>query len=170
MDKLYAPWRDEYIVCKDKDKKTVAPACVFCLPDKQNDVANGHNLKKFKHTTVLLNLYPYTAGHLLVIPQHHHVKFLHELPDQVLSEMMLLTSKSVQILQKVLCAEGVNIGMNLGASAGAGIPGHLHMHIVPRWHGDTNFMPVIGKTKQISIDLERIHEVLLPEFEKLTLE
>ena len=170
MDKLYAPWRDEYVSCKDKDKNLVPHSCVFCLPDKQNDAANGYNLKKFTHTTVLLNLYPYTAGHLLIIPQHHHVTFLHELPAEVLHEMIILAAKSVQILQKVLCADGVNVGMNLGASAGAGIPGHIHMHIVPRWPGDTNFMPVIGKTKQISIDLGRIYEALLPEFENITLE
>jgi len=169
MDKLYAPWRDEYIICKDKDQKNVAPACVFCVPNREDDTANGYVLKTFKHTTVMLNLYPYAAGHLLIIPDKKHVMFLHELSKECLTEMMLIASESVHILQKVLCAEGANVGMNLGGCAGAGIPGHVHMHIVPRWPGDTNFMPVIGKTKQISVDLERVYNDLLPAFARLTL-
>ncbi|NBV40430.1 HIT domain-containing protein [bacterium] len=166
MDTLYAPWREKYIVCRDEKQEKILPACVFCVPDKNDPVKNGCILKQFEYVSVLLNLYPYNAGHLLITPRTH-VTFLHELPERELTDMMKLTSKSAQILQNALGAQGVNVGMNLGAVAGAGIPGHLHMHLVPRWPGDTNFMPVIGQTKQVSIDMQRVHADLLPHFEKL---
>lgn len=166
MDTLYAPWREKYIICQDDKQQKRTSACVFCIPDKQDPVKNGCLLKQFAHVSVLLNLYPYNAGHLLITPRSH-VTFLHELPEPELIDMMKLTALGAKILQDALGAHGVNVGMNLGAVAGAGIPGHLHMHLVPRWPGDTNFMPVIGQTKQISIDMQRVYNDLLPHFEKL---
>ena len=142
MQYLWAPWRMEYIL----SKKTNSDTCIFC--DKIDDDDDDDNLIVFrgKYSMILMNLYPYNNGHLMIIPYNHKEKF-ESLSKETQHEMMILVSKSMKILRKTLNAEGFNFGSNLGEAAGAGIKEHLHFHIVPRWIGDTNFMPVIGQTK-----------------------
>jgi len=151
MDHIYSPWRKEYF---DRDKNK--PACVFCEAAKQPD--NPENLIIFrgKLAFVILNRYPYTSGHLMVVP-YLHGKDLADLPDDTLLEMMQLTQKAVRVLGQEYQPQGFNIGMNLGAVAGAGITEHLHMHVVPRWQGDANFVSVIGQTRVLPETLEETY-------------
>ena len=151
MDHIYSPWRKEYF---DRDKNK--PACVFCEAAKQPD--NPENLIVFpgKLAFVILNRYPYTSGHLMGVP-YLHGKDLADLPDDTLLEMMQLTQKAVRVLGQEYQPQGFNIGMNLGAVAGAGITEHLHMHVVPRWQGDANFVSVIGQTRVLPETLEETY-------------
>ena len=151
MDHIYSPWRKEYF---DRDKNN--PACVFCEAAKQPD--NPENLIIFrgKLAFVILNRYPYTSGHLMVVP-YVHCKDLAELPDGTLLEIMQLTQKALSVLGQEYQPQGFNIGMNLGAVAGAGITEHLHMHVVPRWQGDANFVSVIGQTRVLPETLEETY-------------
>jgi ATP adenylyltransferase len=151
MDHIYSPWRKEYF---DRDKNN--PACVFCEAAKQPD--NPENLIIFrgKLAFVILNRYPYTSGHLMVVP-FLHCKDLVDLPDETLLETMQLTQKAVSVLGQEYQPQGFNIGMNLGAVAGAGITEHLHMHVVPRWQGDANFVSVIGQTRVLPETLEETY-------------
>ena len=151
MDHIYSPWRKEYF---DRDKNN--PACVFCEAAKQPD--NPENLIIFrgKLAFVILNRFPYTSGHLMVVP-YLHSKDLADLPDDTLLEMMQLTQRAVSVLGQEYQPQGFNIGMNLGAVAGAGITEHLHMHVVPRWQGDANFVSVIGQTRVLPETLEETY-------------
>ena len=169
MDILYAPWRDKYVAKSVKERAIECIECVFCKklldgedPDKQ------FILKKTEHAIVVMNIYPYNSGHLLVLPISH-VSELSDLSKEVRGHLMELLSESIVILKKELKAEGINSGLNLGKAGGAGIPKHIHLHVVPRWPGDTNFLPIIGETKQISVDLKRIFDQLKPSFEALKL-
>ena len=164
MKKLYCPWRSKYIegVKEEKGKSE----CVFCNKIKSQKLDEHYILYKTKHSVVMLNLYPYNAGHLLIIPVKHcsDISLLSKPSRQDLMEKI---NECTQILQKSLECQGVNIGINLGKAAGAGIPEHFHIHILPRWEGDTNFMPTLADTKQISCDLNDIYKKLKPEFDKL---
>jgi ATP adenylyltransferase len=157
MQKIYAPWRAAYI--KDAVKKE-KKGCVFCtqLSDTTKD-AEYFILQRYEHCAVMLNLYPYNAGHLMVIPYAHQSK-LEKLPQEARAEMMEAVSTACTLLTQTLKAESLNIGINFGASAGGGIPEHLHIHVLPRWNGDTNFMPLLCDTKPISTDLQEIFELL----------
>ncbi|MBP6869352.1 HIT domain-containing protein [Candidatus Babeliales bacterium] len=172
MDILYAPWRDTYITKSKKNEKPSDQDCVFCkkLVDKnssdQDDSAEEFILKKTKHAFIILNLYPYNGGHLLILPRQH-VAQLEDVSAQVRAELMELMSASIVILKNVLKAEGINTGLNLGRASGAGIPSHLHFHVVPRWFGDTSFITTIGDTKNVSVDLHRIYQDLKPAFQAL---
>jgi ATP adenylyltransferase len=158
MDKLWAPWRINYI----QGKK--AKGCLFCA-------AAGSSRKKdylvFKtaHSFCLMNIFPYNNGHLMVSPKRH-VKDLSYLSDIEMLDLMKALLKAKVLLTKVLKPEGFNIGINSGLVAGAGIPGHMHIHIVPRWNGDTNFMPVLAQTKIISQSLEELHKRLIYAYTK----
>lgn len=168
MKRLYAPWRSNYAkkIGHSQDEGTDEQSCTFCLQLKKNKDKDHFILKRFKNTVVMLNLYPYNAGHLLLLPLHHYPDFV-TMPPEVRSEMMELITASTKILKEVLKAPGINVGLNLGKAAGAGIPSHLHMHVIPRWPGDTNFLPLIANTKQISVDLHKMYADLLPAFEKI---
>ena len=120
--------------------------CVFCAHLDEGDDETSHILHRGVAAFVILNAYPYNTGHLMVAPLRH-VGELHTLEPDERAELMELTTRSTEIIRAALGAHGFNIGMNLGQVAGAGIPGHLHVHVVPRWGGDTNFMPVVGDTK-----------------------
>jgi ATP adenylyltransferase len=166
MKHLYVPWRQKYSKeNKNENTKKECPFCRIFSQDKSEDRKN-FILKRFKHSAVVLNLYPYNAGHLMVIPLKHSAQ-LNELPDEALNEIMQLTSKSCEILQKELNAQGINIGLNLGRDAGAGVPNHLHMHVLPRWQGDTNFMALLAETKPISFDLNEIYNDLISYFDSI---
>ena len=148
--KLWAPWRMKYIEGIDTDDDG---ECIFCSkPEEDNDDAN-FIVHRGKTCFVVLNIFPYNNGHLLVVPYRHTCE-LSDLDNETVLEMNSLTATIVETMKETMRPDGFNIGMNLGRSAGAGITDHLHIHIVPRWNGDTNFMPVIGGTKVISESLE----------------
>ena len=138
-------------------------SCVFCdhLSDEDDERANI--LFRGEHSFVLLNAYPYNTGHLMVAPIQH-VGDLEEVQPAARSEMMELVTRSSGVIRTAMGAHGFNIGINMGSAAGAGIPGHLHMHVVPRWNGDTNFMPVVGDTKVLPEMIADTYSKLRPLF------
>lgn len=170
MKNLYCPWRSEYTsdVAQSKHESTSPDECVFCQQFAQKKDAEYFILKRFEYHAVMLNRYPYNAGHLLILP-FNHVAHLHELSKESRSEMTELIMHSTQILKRAIGAHGFNVGLNLGKIAGAGIPAHLHYHVLPRYHGDTNFLPTLAHTKQISFDLAEFYKKLKPEFEQIIL-
>lgn len=154
-DRLWAPHRIEYI------KAGTAPHdddCPFCRAPNETD-EKGLIIKRGKNSYVILNLYPYNTGHLMICPYRHFGTY-DEANDDETREIAELTQQAMRVLRKVSGAQGFNIGMNQGNQAGAGIAGHLHQHIVPRWIGDANFMPVIGKTKVLPQLLEETRNLL----------
>lgn len=168
MKRLYAPWRSIYTksVTSTKDDDIDQDHCVFCKQYRDTHDAKNFVLGRYTHTFALLNLYPYNAGHILLLPNEHNAT-LDSLSPECRSELMELTSITINILQEVLKAQGINVGLNLGKAAGAGIPSHLHIHILPRWAGDTNFLPLLADTKQVSVDLHEIYKKLSPHFQKI---
>ena len=162
MDKLWAPWRMEYIL----DSKESGDECIFCdLPDQKNDEQNFIVFRS-KLSFVMLNKFPYNNGHIMVIPYKHESDYT-ALDQDILADMQQLIQKSLIALKNCMEPHGYNVGLNLGRTAGAGIDAHLHYHIVPRWSGDTNFMPIISDTKVISESLDKSWQKLIREFEKL---
>jgi len=157
MDKLWAPWRIPYILEVDKTE-----GCIFC--EKWGEGRDEESLLIYRgtHCFVILNLFPYNNGHLMIVPVRH-VADLSDLLDEEKLEVVQLTERAMKALRQVMGPEGFNVGMNVGRVAGAGIEDHLHVHIVPRWSGDTNFMSVLGDTKVISESLKscywRLREV-----------
>lgn len=151
MDKLWAPWRTNYISTAKKQK-----GCLFCAAAKSP--ADKQNLTLFRSKSVfaILNKYPYNNGHLMISP-YRHIKDLGSFSRGEILDMFSTLNKMQDILKKALNPDGFNIGINAGCSAGAGIPNHLHMHIVPRWKEDTNFMPVLFETKIISQSLDELY-------------
>ncbi len=158
MEKLWAPWRMEYIL---SDKET---ECAFCQK-QDHTTCNNHILKSGEHCFVIMNIYPYNSGHLLVVP-HRHVSELEDLSDQESTAISKAIVASCRCLKQAIHPQGFNIGLNLGRIAGAGITQHLHWHIVPRWSGDVNFMPVLAEAKIISQHLEDTYNFLKPYFNK----
>jgi len=143
MNALWAPWRMDFLGAEKPE------GCIFCLfPAETGEAADRRNLilARTAHSFAILNRYPYNNGHLMVIPRRHTAEFA-ALSDDELEDLHKLLRRAVQVLREAYHPEGFNIGMNLGVAAGAGIADHLHYHVVPRWVGDTNFMPVIGTTK-----------------------
>lgn len=165
MKVLYCPWRESYSKEVDNTKKSDTPKdeCVFCTIIKEQQDEKNYVLKRFDHSLVMLNLYPYNAGHLLIVPYDHNDS-LQTLSKDARAEIMEIAAQSADLLKEVLGAQGINMGLNQGKEAGAGIPSHVHMHILPRWSGDTNFMPLLAKTKHISFDLNKIYSKLKNAF------
>ena len=154
---LYAPWRSDYVSGKKIE------GCVFChISTHINDSEELHVLHRDEHCFVVMNRYPYTPGHFMIIP-HLHTDSLEDLESEVWLHMSDLAQKGVRLLKEAFGAQGVNIGMNLGNAAGAGIAEHIHMHLVPRWRGDTNFITSIGETRVYSSDFEKIYQKILKE-------
>ena len=164
MDRLWAPWRAQYI--KDSSAKPVSAddACFLCRGLAAEPNHDRDNLLAWRgsHSALFLNRYPYNNGHLLVAPLLHRGS-LGELSGADLTEPLETVRRVVAILDRIFRPQGYNIGLNLGKSAGAGLPGHLHWHVVPRWDGDTNFMPVLGQTKVIVESLHEIYDRLAAE-------
>jgi len=152
MENLYAPWRTEY-VSTNKEKIN---GCVFCHivnnPTKNDELGVIHKEKEF---FIVMNKYPYSAGHIMIIPNFHTDK-LEDLEPKVWAKMNLFAQKGVRLLKEVLNAQGVNLGMNIGKISGAGIAEHIHLHLVPRWVGDTNFITTIADTRVYSSDFNKI--------------
>jgi ATP adenylyltransferase len=158
MKRLWAPWRMDYI------RGPKFNGCIFCaLPNAQADRENLI-LYRGQRSFVMLNRYPYNNGHLMVAP-YEHVDSPTQLPAQVLGEMMELVNVCLAVLKETMQPDGFNIGMNVGAAAGAGIKDHIHMHVVPRWVGDTNYMPVTADTRVIVEGLLECYDRLKPSFD-----
>ena len=141
MECLHAPWRIEYILAP----KTAQSEGMFARIGQSSEDESNYVIARTRSCYALLNTFPYTGGHLMVVP-YKQVQDLDELTEEELTDLMQLTRRCKNALRRVMKPDGFNIGMNLGKVAGAGILDHLHMHVVPRWQGDTNFMPVLGKT------------------------
>jgi ATP adenylyltransferase len=157
---IWAPWRSEFILSK-KEK-----GCVFCNRLKQKDSIKNLILYRGEKNFVILNKYPYNSGHVMVVPMRH-IGTLEKMTASESNEFFELVRTTIAVTKRALKPDGMNLGMNLGRTAGAGVPGHVHMHIVPRWTGDTNFMPVVGKTEVISVGLDIVYKSLSREFAKL---
>ena len=156
MKQIWAPWRLGYVQNASKEKKG---SCLFCTKYRSKKDKKNYVVKRSKHAFALLNIFPYTNGHIMIAP-YRHVADLERLRQEELMDMMkLLTDMKVQ-LQKHIHPHGFNIGINCGAVAGAGIPGHIHIHIVPRWQGDTNFMPLFSHVRVIPQSLEALYMLL----------
>jgi ATP adenylyltransferase len=153
MDPLFAPWRMAFIEKHDESK-----GCVFCSILQNDD--SKQIIKKARHCFVVLNKYPYSNGHLMVVPNRHEGDWLNLSAEEV-TEIGTMTQQCIQALKNAFQPQGFNLGANLGRAAGAGIEQHVHQHIVPRWVGDVNFMPLIGEVKVISEHLETTYRRLL---------
>ena len=157
MDVLWSPWRYDYITGSGGAKTS---GCVFC--DILNSPAadeEKHILHRAEFNFVILNIYPYATGHLLIVP-YEHVAELDKANKSTTDEMMDLMKRAQTVLSEVYAPDGFNLGMNLGKSAGAGVAGHFHMHVLPRWTGDVNFMTAIGQTRTIPETLATTYEKL----------
>ncbi len=158
---LWAPWRVDYI-----EGVRGPRGCIFCEPAEPASDRERLILFRGRHVFVLLNRYPYSAGHLMVVPNAHRAK-LHELDPDARSELITRVTESAEILEELYACHGLNVGANIGSAAGAGFAEHLHFHVVPRWSGDVNFMTSVGEIRVIPTHLERTYERLLPAFERL---
>ena len=161
MEHLWSPWRLAYI-----QGASGATGCVFCDALARDDAA-PLILHRGRTCFVILNLFPYNSGHLMVVP-NRHVASLKDATPEELSEVMALTRVAELALTEAFAPHGMNMGINLGKPAGAGILDHLHMHVVPRWNGDTNFMTVVGRTRVLPEELPQVAEKLRPLFARLT--
>lgn len=161
MERLWSPWRSRYIA---SGVDSQAAGCVFCniAADPAGD-ASHFVLHRGEHAFVLLNLYPYITGHLMVVPYLHTSEF-DSAPKEITDEMMDLVKRSQTALRVVYSPSGFNMGMNLGSAGGAGIADHIHIHLLPRWSGDTNFMTTVGESRVIPEALEITYSKLVPQF------
>jgi ATP adenylyltransferase len=158
--RIWAPWRLDYV--KDAAKDT-EEECIFCVkPDAGDDRANLI-VHRGERCFVILNLFPYTNGHLMVAP-YEHIATLQGLTAETIAEMMALAQRAIARLEEVYDPHGYNVGLNQGRAAGAGVEHHIHLHVVPRWGGDTNFMPVIADTKVMPQTLEQSYDALAGAF------
>lgn len=155
---VWAPWRMDYIL----GEKTTE--CIFCTKPQEPQDATNLILWRGSHAFVICNRYPYNNGHLMIVPYIHAASLTALTPEQR-SELMELTSLCERILTQALRPQGFNVGINLGAAAGAGIAEHLHIHIVPRWAGDTNYMTVVGELRVIPQHLDATYQLLAPYFQ-----
>ena len=157
MDYLWTPWRYAYITDAAKsDGKS--GQCIFCELPKLPD-ADAKIVYRGQHCFIILNSFPYTSGHVMVVP-FAHLDELQKLPDVAAREMISLSQKTERVLRQVYSPDGINLGMNIGRAAGAGVAGHIHMHVLPRWVGDTNFMTVTGESRVLPEALEETYEKL----------
>lgn len=161
MQRLWSPWRSKYIA---SGVDSYAEGCVFCsiAADPAADASN-FVLHRGEHAFVLLNLYPYITGHMMVVPYLHTSEF-DSVPKEITDEMMDLAKRSQTALREVYSPSGFNLGMNLGSAAGAGIADHIHIHVLPRWSGDTNFMTTVGESRVIPEALEVTYQKLKDKF------
>ena len=157
MDHLWTPWRYAYVTGAEKTVQ-----CVFCEAPKESD-EKAYIVHRGSHCYIILNAYPYTNGHVMVVP-YAHLDELQKLPTDAAGEMMALTQKMETVLRSLYHPDGINLGMNIGKAAGAGVAGHIHMHVLPRWVADANFLSVVGETRVLPEALEvtwqRIREAI----------
>ncbi|PYV54783.1 MAG: HIT family hydrolase [Acidobacteria bacterium] len=151
MDYLWTPWRYAYITNTAKQEGN-REECIFCnLPELEDQEA--HIVYRGKDCYVVLNTFPYTSGHLMVVP-FEHLDELHKLPEAAANEMIALSKRMEGVLRRLYSPDGINLGMNIGRAAGAGVAGHIHMHVLPRWVGDTNFMTTVAESRVLPETLE----------------
>jgi len=160
MQYVAAPWRRAYV--RNVHKMT---ECVFCRAKKTKDGKRSYVLYRGKHSFIILNKFPYLPGHLMIAPYRHAASYERSTNNES-GEIAQLLKLVLKVLKRAYHPQGFNIGMNLGRSAGAGVADHFHLHIIPRWSGDSNFMPIVGRTKVVIEDLETTFGRLLPLFEK----
>jgi ATP adenylyltransferase len=162
VDHLWSPWRYKYINSGDEQTE---PSCVFCalLAEPTARDEGNYILHRARHNFIILNLYPYISGHLLVIP-YEHLSNLDAASKETTDELMDLAKRCQTALREAYHPQGFNLGMNLGRSAGAGVAEHFHLHIMPRWTGDTNFMTTVGETRVHPEDLAVTYDKLRPFF------
>ena len=153
MDRLWAPWRSRFIYQRG------ARGCIFCRAVRSRADRRHYVVGRSRHAFALLNLYPYNNGHVMVAPRRH-IADVTRCRDDELIDLWRLVSRMQQRLTRAIKPHGFNLGLNIGRVGGAGIPGHLHVHIVPRWRGDTNFMPILAGTKVIAESLVELHRRL----------
>ena len=159
MDRLWTPWRYNYISTARE-----ASGCIFCDgPARGNDPEN-YIVHRARHNYVILNAFPYTSGHMMIAP-YEHVASPELAREETLVEMMLLVRRAVDCLRSAYRPNGVNLGMNIGEAAGAGVAGHIHMHVLPRWVGDANFMSTVGETRVLPEDLSETYRKLKAAFD-----
>lgn len=163
MDVLFTPWRYSYLT---SPKSEQPPGCIFCIAATSPDHRETLTLYRGEQVLIMLNRYPYTNGHLMVAPIAHEAR-LFDSSDSSLRALIRLTAEAQRILSDVYHPDGFNIGMNFGQSAGAGVADHYHMHVVPRWSGDANFMTVTAKTRLVPEDLEGTLARLQPHFSEI---
>jgi ATP adenylyltransferase len=161
MDHLWTPWRYTYLANAAK-----APSCIFCELQRSADDHKALIVHRAEYNFIILNAYPYTSGHSMVVP-YEHLDQLHQLPPAAAAEMMELVQRLEAILYEVYEPDGVNLGMNVGKAAGAGVAGHIHMHVLPRWLADSNFMTVIGETRVEPEELSTTYAKLKKAFDAL---
>ncbi|MGO9127067.1 MAG: HIT family protein [Terriglobales bacterium] len=152
MDYLWTPWRYAYVTAAEKTS-----GCIFCELPKAGDDLRARIVHRARHCYIVLNTYPYTPGHVMVVP-YAHLDELQKLPADAAHEMMELSQKMERVLRQLYKPDGVNLGMNIGKAAGAGVAGHIHMHVLPRWVADSNFISVVGETRILPETLEVTYE------------
>ena len=158
MDRLWTPWRYAYVT-----KSKAEGECIFCAKARPGNDEQNYVVWRAERAFVLLNIFPYNNGHIMVAP-FEHVSTLEELSEAAAVEMMLLTRAAERVLRRVYRPRGINLGMNIGECAGAGVAGHIHMHVLPRWPGDVSFMTSIGETRVVPEDLETTWKALSAAF------
>jgi ATP adenylyltransferase len=161
VDYLWAPWRYTYVTTADQ-----APDCVFCRLQALGDDERALIVHRGRYNFVVLNAFPYTSGHSMVVP-YQHLDRISKLPAEALSEMTELTQRLEAVLFEQYRPDGVNLGMNIGKAAGAGVAGHVHMHVLPRWVADANFMTTVGETRILPESLPDTYSRLKQAFSKL---
>lgn len=159
MDRIYAPWRSEYVTNPEGE------GCIFCRAAESKDDRANFVLKRYKKTFVLVNLYPYNNGHIMIAPYKHTGDF-QEITVEVMNEIMKGAKEWQKVIREAMNPDGFNLGINLGRAAGAGFEDHIHLHIVPRWEGDTNFMSSIAGAKVIPMSMEEVYEKLKGSYER----
>ncbi len=163
MDRLWTPWRYAYV-----SKTAPRGACIFCEKGRSGDDEENLVVYRAERNFILLNLYPYNNGHIMIAP-FEHVATLEEAHEETALEMMRLVRAAEGVLRRVYRPKGINLGMNIGACAGAGVAGHIHMHMLPRWPGDVSFMTTVGETRVIPEDLATTYKKLSEAFAGLGL-
>ncbi len=161
MEVLFTPWRYDYLTSPRTDQP-----CIFCNANSTPDAASTLTLCRTDEVLVMLNRYPYTNGHLMIAPVQHEAR-LFESSETILCKLMKCTAEAQRILSETYHPDGFNIGMNFGASAGAGVADHYHIHVVPRWGGDANFMSVTAQTRMVPENLDSTYKKLQPKFEQM---
>lgn len=163
MDRLYTPWRSKYIQSASDEKSADGDQCIFCAMLERNEDEQSYILQRARHNFVVLNRYPYISGHLMIVP-YEHTSELSSISKETSDELMDLAKHAQALLRDVYHPDGFNLGMNLGRAAGAGVADHLHLHLLPRWTGDTNFMSAVGDTRVLPEDLHMTYDKLRGRF------